>query len=468
MDLFEENLNQELEKGAPLAYRMRPRTLDGFVGQAELVGPGTVLRQAIEDDALSSLILYGPPGVGKTSLAKVIANMTSAYWEELSAVTAGISDVRKVIKRARDRLGGSGQPTLLFVDEIHRFNKVQQDALLPAVEAKQIILIGATTENPFFEVVSPLVSRARVYALQPLTADELRSIAERALSDEERGLGKFGAELAKESLEHLLKVAGGDARVVLNTIEMAVLATKPDKNGKRRVALKVVEEVLQKRALVYDQQGDAHYDTVSAFIKSMRGSDPDASLYWLARMLYGGEDPKFIARRMIIAASEDVGLADSRALEVAVAAARAVEFVGLPEGRLNLAHAALYLATAPKSNSVIKGIDRALNDVERDEAPPVPKHLRDSHYRGAKELGHGKGYQYPHDYQDHYVSQDYLPPGWSAKRYYEPSDCGDEMRTAEGLSGWNPDTPAAGPKSSGKRSARGQDDDPDAERDRDI
>lgn len=433
MDLFEEHLQTKLEKEAPLALRMRPRILEEFVGQEEIVGQGTVLRKAIKEDKLGSLILYGPAGVGKSSLARVITNLSAAVWEDLSATAAGLKDVRKVIGRARERLALSEQKTILFIDEFHRFNKTQQDALLPAVEQNLVILIGATTENPYFEVNSPLISRCRIFQLRPLTTGEIELIMKRALKDKERGLGKYKIKIQPRAMNHLVKVANGDARSALNALELATMTTPPNKQGVRQITLKLAEDAIQKKALTYDRAGDAHYNTISAFIKSMRGSDPDATLYWLARMVYAGEDPKFIARRIIIAASEDIGLADSKALEVAVAAARAVEFVGLPEARLNLAHAALYLATAPKSNSVICGIDKAMKDVEGEEAPPVPQHLRNGSYPGAKKLGHGKGYKYPHSFPGHYIKQDYLPSQLRGKRYYSPSKSGHEKELASWL-----------------------------------
>lgn len=435
MDLFEEHLQTKLKTEAPLALRMRPRTLEEFVGQEEIVGQGTVLRKAIEGDKLSSLILYGPAGVGKSSLARVIANLSAAVWDQLSATAAGVKEVRQVINRAQERLALNGQKTILFIDEIHRFNKAQQDTLLPAVEQKLVILIGATTENPYFEVNSPLISRCRIFQLRPLTPGEIKLIMKRGLVDKERGLGKYKIKTQPKAMDHLVKVANGDARSALNALELAVMTTttSPNKKGVRQITLKLAEDAIQKKALTYDRAGDAHYDTISAFIKSMRGSDPDATLYWLARMIYAGEDPKFIARRIIIAASEDVGLADSKALEVAVAAARAVEFVGLPEARLNLAHAALYLATASKSNSVTSGIDKAMKDVEREEAPPVPQHLRDGSYPGAKKLGRGEGYKYPHSFPGHYVKQDYLPSQLKSKNYYLPSESGDEKELVDRL-----------------------------------
>ncbi|NPV59531.1 MAG: replication-associated recombination protein A [Actinobacteria bacterium] len=430
MDLFEYR-NEELSKEqAPLASRMRPRNLEEFVGQEKVVGEGTYLRKAIGEDRLQTAIFWGPPGSGKTTLASIIANLTRAHFRRLSAVTSGVAEVRALIKEAEDRLAMEGARTILFIDEIHRFNKAQQDALLPAVEKGTIVLIGATTENPYFEVNSALVSRSKVFRLDPLSEDEVRTVVERALADEERGLGGLGLEIEEEALEHIVRMAGGDARIALNTLEAAALLAA-EEGGRRRVDLATAEEAAQRKALLYDKWGDAHYDTVSAFIKSMRGSDPQAAVYWLARMLKAGEDPRFIARRMVIFASEDVGLADSGALVVADAAARAVEFVGMPECALNLAHAALYLALAPKSNSATRAISAASREVERGVTQGVPLHLRDSHYRGAAELGHGKGYLYPHDYPGHHVRQDYLPEGIKGAIYYEPACEGEERHLVE-------------------------------------
>jgi putative ATPase len=428
MDLFESQLEESLKKDAPLAVRMRPRTLDEFVGQEELVGEGTLLRNSIETDVLHTAIFWGPPGSGKTTLARIIANMSKAHFQQISAVASGVNDVRRIISEAADRKGMHGTKTILFIDEIHRFNKAQQDALLPAVEDGVIILIGATTENPYFEVNSALVSRAKIFRLLPLSAEEIRRVMGAALTDEERGLGGFHLEVEEKAMEHMVNIAGGDARVALNTLEAASFLAR--ERGVNLITLEIAEEAAQHKALLYDKWGDSHYDTISAFIKSMRGSDPQAALYWLARMLYAGEDPRFVARRMIIFASEDIGMADSRALLVADAAARAVEYVGLPEARLNLAHAAIYLSLAPKSNSAINGIERALQDVEKLEVPPVPLHLRDSHWKGAEELGHGKGYLYPHNFPGHYVEQDYLPEGLRGRRYYEPSTSGEEPQIA--------------------------------------
>ncbi len=416
-----------------MSYRMRPRNLEEFVGQEHLVGPGKPLRRAIEQDLIPSMIFYGPPGCGKTTLALIIASMTKAHFVRFSAVTSGIPEVRKVIEEARRRRSRFGQKTILFVDEIHRFNRAQQDAFLPHVEDGTIILIGATVENPYFEVNAPLLSRARVYVFEPLREEHLRLIVERALADEERGLGKYPAELEPEAMEALVRGANGDARVALDTLEMAVLTTTPDPDGVRRVKKSAIEEVLQRKVLLYDKSGDQHYDVVSAFVKSMRGSDPDATVYWLARMLYAGEDPRFIARRIIIHASEDVGNADPMALVVAVAAAQAVEHVGLPEAQLALAQAAIYVACAPKSNAVLKAISEAMQDVEEGKNPPVPKHLRDPHYRGARELGHGVGYEYPHDHEGGFVRQVYLPQGLEGRRYYRPTDEGEERRIKERL-----------------------------------
>jgi putative ATPase len=430
MDLFDSAREEILRKEAPLALRMRPRTLEEFVGQDEVVGDGTYLRRAIEEDLLQTAIFWGPPGSGKTTLAGIIANLSRSRFEQVSAVTAGVAEVRKIIQEAEDNLAMHGRRTILFIDEIHRFNKAQQDALLPAVEEGTVILIGATTENPYFEVNSALVSRTKIFRLYPLTDDEVRTVVQRALADGERGLGGSGLVLEPDALEHIVGMAGGDARVALNTLEAAMLlAGAPE--GEKRVNLKTAEEAALKKALLYDKRGDNHYDTVSAFIKSMRGSDPHASVYWLARMLHAGEDPRFLARRMVIFASEDIGLADSRALVVAGAAAQAVEFVGLPECRLNLAHAALYLALAPKSNSATLAIGAAAGEVERGLTAQVPAHLRDSHYRGAKALGHGAGYLYPHDHPGNYVRQHYLPDGMEEREFYHPGSEGEEEGIAE-------------------------------------
>jgi putative ATPase len=409
---------------------MRPRDLEEFVGQKEIVGNGRYLRKAIEEDQLLTAIFWGPPGTGKTTLAFIIASMTQAYFEQISAVTSGVTEVRKLIKEAEDRRVMHGRRTILFIDEIHRFNKAQQDALLPAVEEGTIILIGATTENPYFEVNSALVSRSKIFRLNHLTEEEVLTVLERALSDDERGLGAFNLEVDEEALEHIVHTAGGDARIALNTLEAATLLAA-ESGGCGNIDLGTAEEAAQSKALLYDKWGDSHYDTISAFIKSMRGSDPQAAIYWLARMICAGEDPRFIARRMVIFASEDIGLADSRALLVADAAARAVEFVGLPECRLNLAHAALYLTMAPKGNSSIRAISAATKEVEQGRTQPVPSHLRDSHYPGAAVLGHGRGYLYPHSYPGNYVKQCYLPEGMEGREFYQPGWSGEERRIVE-------------------------------------
>ncbi|MEW6553189.1 MAG: replication-associated recombination protein A [Actinomycetota bacterium] len=430
MDLFEAAREDIQRREAPLAMRMRPRDLEEFIGQDAVVGEGTYLRRAIEEDRLQTAIFWGPPGSGKTTLAAIVANLSQAHFQQISAVTSGVAEVRKIISEAEDRLGMEGRRTILFIDEIHRFNKAQQDALLPAVELGTIVLIGATTENPYFEVNSALVSRSKIFRLAPLSEEDIRLVVERALTDSERGLAGLELMVEEEALEHIVGMAGGDARVALNTLEAAALLAV-DVGGKRRVNLVTAEEAAQRKALLYDKSGDSHYDTVSAFIKSMRGSDPHATVYWLARMLYAGEDPRFIARRMVILASEDIGLADSNALVVADAAARAVEFVGMPECRLNLAHAALYLALAPKSNSAIRAIGAATAEVERGQTPPVPAHLRDSSYRGAKALGHGSGYLYPHDHPGNFVPQRYLPEGLERSEFYSPGDGGEEKGLVE-------------------------------------
>ncbi|MDA8236176.1 MAG: AAA family ATPase [Clostridia bacterium] len=423
MDLFSAALNQGY---APLAQRMRSRNLDEFVGQEHIVGPGKLLRRAIEADQLSSLIFYGPPGTGKTTLAMVISQVTAASFVRLNAVTAGVKDLREIIEEARDNLKLYGKKTILFIDEIHRFNKSQQDALLPAVEDGTVILVGATTENPFFEVNSALLSRSRIFRLNLLEEHHLRKLIAMALADEDRGLGGYKVCVTEEALAHIIQVANGDARSALNALELAVLTTPPGDDGVREITLEVAEESIQQKVVQYDKNGDQHYDVISAFIKSLRGSDPDAALHWLARMIYAGEDPRFIARRLMVHAAEDVGLADPQALVVAVASAQALEFIGMPEARLPLAEATLYIACAPKSNAVIKGIDRALADVERRPVGRVPVHLRDAHYKGAKQLGHGKGYKYPYDYSGNYVEQQYLPDELAGMVYYEPSGNGQE------------------------------------------
>lgn len=427
VDLFDRAAEMSAGSEIPLAARMRPRTLDEFVGQEHIVGPGKLLRRAIESDELGSAIFWGPPGCGKSSLAAIIAETTKSFFEKYSAVTSGVADIRRVIRDATQRRKLYGQNTILLVDEIHRFNKAQQDAFLPHVENGTIVLIGATTENPYFEVNSPLISRSRIFRFEQLTNEQVEQIIHMALEDKERGLGDWNVHADKEAMAHLVNIANGDARGALNALEMAALTVPPDKKGKRHVTLAVAEEAIQQRALKYDKDGDNHYDVISAFIKSMRGSDPDAALYWLARMIYAGEDPRFIARRIVIQAAEDVGNADPMALVVATAAAHAVEYVGMPEAQIPLAQAAIYLACAPKSNASYVGISRALKDVTEKRTEPVPIHLRDTNYRGAARLGHGKGYKYPHDYPGNYIEQKYMPDGVKSEPYYEPSDSGHEV-----------------------------------------
>ncbi|HEX7040755.1 MAG TPA: AAA family ATPase [Trueperaceae bacterium] len=411
------------ETREPLAARMRPRTLDEFVGQERIVGPGRLLRRAIQADQLSSVIFYGPPGTGKTTLARVIANTTRADFLAINAVLAGVKDIREAVTRAQ-ATREAGRRTILFVDEVHRFNKAQQDALLPWVENGTVVLIGATTENPYFEVNKALLSRSRVFELTPLTEDHLRQVAHQALTDPERGYGRLDVALDDDALDHLVNVANGDARALLNALELAVETTPPGDDGVIRVTREVAEESIQRRAVLYDKEGDAHFDTISAFIKSVRGSDPDAALYWLAKMVYAGEDPRFIMRRLLILASEDVGMADPRALGVVAAAAQALDYVGLPEGRFHLAQATIYLATAPKSNSTLGFFD-ALAAVEREREAEVPDHLKDAN-RDAEGLGHGQGYLYPHAYRDHWVAQQYLPDALQGKVFYQPTRSGYE------------------------------------------
>ena len=424
MDLFDHARREQIEREAPLAARMRPRSLDEFVGQEHIVGPGRLLRRAIQADQLSSVIFYGPPGTGKTTLAAVIAHTTRSHFETLNAVLAGVADVRRVTKEAQERRALYNQRTILFVDEVHRWNKAQQDALLPWVENGTVILIGATTENPYFRVNRPLVSRSRLFQFRPLTPEDLVAIARRALSDPERGYGKLNVEIHDDALAHLVDVANGDARGVLNALELAVETTPPNEAGVIVIDRAVAEESIQRRAVLYDKDGDYHYDTISAFIKSLRGSDPDAALYWLARMVYAGEDPRFLFRRMLIFAGEDVGLADPQAVAIVAACAEAFDRVGLPEGRFHLAEAALYLATAPKSNSTLAFFD-ALSVVEKERAGEVPTHLKDAS-RDKEGFGHGQGYLYPHAYRDHWVAQQYLPAALQGRVFYQPSDQGYE------------------------------------------
>jgi putative ATPase len=420
-------------RSQPLAARMRPRNLDEYAGQTHILAPGQLLRRAIEADRIQSLIFYGPPGTGKTSLAQIIARQTKSKFERLSGVESNVADMRRVLSAAANRLENTGQSTILFIDEIHRFNKSQQDVLLPDVESGVVKLIGATTHNPFFFVNSPLVSRSQIFELRPLTEEDLFSLLQRALADAERGLGYLKILADENALRHLARISDGDARKALNSLEIAALTTAPGKNGVVKITLQVAEQSIQKKAVVYDGDGDAHYDTISAFIKSMRGSDPDAALYWLAKMIHAGEDPRFIARRIVICAAEDVGLADPMALVLANACLSASEFVGWPEARIPLAEATIYIATANKSNSAYLAIDAALEDVKSGRTLAVPEHLRDSHYSGAKKLGHGEGYEYAHDGKEHFVAQDYLG---AAKIYYKPTEQGVEKKIKERVEKW--------------------------------
>ncbi len=432
MDLFEYARNNSMEKETPLASRIRPRTLEEVVGQRHIIGEDKLLYRAIKADKLSSIIFYGPPGTGKTTLAKVIANTTSAEFTQINATVAGKKDMEEVVKAAKDNLGMYGKKTILFVDEIHRFNKGQQDYLLPFVEDGTIILIGATTENPYFEVNGALISRSVIFELKPLEKEDICTLIKRAVYDQERGMGAYHAVIEEDALDFLADIAGGDARAALNAVELGVLTTKRAEDGKIHITLEVASECIQKRVVRYDKTGDNHYDTISAFIKSMRGSDPDAAVYYLARMLYAGESVTFIARRIMIIASEDIGNADPQALQVAVAAAQAVERVGMPEAQLILAQAALYMATAPKSNSATVAIGEAM-DAVRSMKATVPVHLQDAHYGGAHKLGHGVGYEYAHDYPKHFSRQRYLPQELGERRFYHPSDSGYERQVQEYL-----------------------------------
>jgi putative ATPase len=435
MDLFDHAMQERLQHESPLADRMRPQTLDEIVGQDHIIGEGRLLRRAIQADRLfSSIILYGPPGTGKTTLARVISNLTEAHFESLSAVLAGVADLRRVIAEATDRRRLYQRRTILFIDEVHRWNKSQQDALLPHVENGLLTLIGATTQNPYFDVIKALVSRSRIFEMNSLTEDDIRQILERALADPERGYGKLEVKLAPEAMAHLAHMAGGDARNALNALELAVETTPPDKDGVTHIGLDVAQESIQKRAVLYDKSDDAHYDTISAFIKSVRGSDPDAALYWLAKMLYAGEDPRFILRRLIILAGEDIGMADPMGLVVANSAAQAFEYIGLPEGIFPITEATIYLATAPKSNSAF-AYHAALAEIEENGAGPVPIHLMDAS-RDAKGLGHGQGYVYPHDREGHWAPQQYLPTSMLGTTFYKPGDLGYEAEVRDRVKRW--------------------------------
>lgn len=435
MDLFDQAMQDRMSHEAPLAARLRPQNFDEFVGQEHIIGEGKLLRRAIQADRLFSSILFtGPPGTGKTTLAQLIAKHTQAHFESISAVLAGVPELRRVIGEATERRKMYRRRTILFVDEVHRWNKAQQDALLPHVENGMVTLIGATTENPYFDVIPALVSRSRIFQLNPLGEDALNTIITQALNDPERGYGKRAIRLDEDARRHLIEVSGGDARNLLNALELAVETTQPDDGGGVHIDLTVAEESIQRRAILYDRKGDAHYDTISAFIKSVRGSDPDAALYWMMKMILAGEDPRFILRRLIVLAGEDIGLADPQGLVVANAAAQAYEFIGLPEGLYPIAMATLYLATAPKSNSV--GAYHAVREqIEREGVGPVPTHLMDAN-RDAKGFGHGKGYQYPHSYPGHFIPQQYLPTPLVGTTFYHPSDQGYEALIAERVAQW--------------------------------
>ncbi len=428
MDLFQYMRENSMEKESPLASRMRPETLDEVVGQQHIIGKDKLLYRAIKADKISSVIFYGPPGTGKTTLAKVIASTTSADFCQINATVAGKKDMEEVVEKAKNNLGMYGRKTILFVDEIHRFNKGQQDYLLPFVEDGTIVLIGATTENPYFEVNQALISRSIVFELKPLDNGDILKLIRRAVYDEKKGMAGYNADIDDEAAEFLADVSNGDARNALNAVELAVLTTPPSNDGKIHITLSVAQECIQKRVLKYDKTGDNHYDTISAFIKSMRGSDPDAAVYYLARMLYAGEDAAFIARRIMICASEDVGNADPNALQVAVAACEAVERIGMPEARIILAQAVTYIACAPKSNAAYLAIDAAMDVVRSEKTAAIPAHLRDAHYKGAAKLGHGAGYMYAHDYKNHYADQQYLPDELAGTTFYRPGDMGYEVQ----------------------------------------
>lgn len=428
MDLFEYMRSSNMEKESPLAARMRPRSLDEVVGQEHIIGKDKLLYRAIKADKISSVIFYGPPGTGKTTLAKVIANTTSAEFTQINATVAGKKDMEEVVAKAKDLQGMYGKRTILFIDEIHRFNKSQQDYLLPFVEDGTIVLIGATTENPYFEVNGALISRSIIFELKPIPAEAIKELLKKAVYDMDRGMGSYDAVIEEGALDFLADISGGDARHALNAIELGIMTTNRGEDGKIHITLDVAQECIQKRAVRYDKNGDNHYDTISAFIKSMRGSDPDAAVYYLARMLYAGESVTFIARRIMICASEDVGNADPNAIVVATNASMAVERIGMPEAQIILAQAATYVACAPKSNAAYLAIAAAMEEVERTGNLPIPPHLQDAHYKGAAKLGHGTGYKYAHDYPNHYVEQQYLPYELNGKEFYSPTGNGYELK----------------------------------------
>jgi len=439
MDLFDKRAQEQMSKEAPLAARMRPKNLEEFVGQEQIVGKGRAFRLAIESGSLPSIIFWGPPGSGKTTLAFIIAGMTSSFFAPISAVSAGVADLRRIVEEAKERRRMQGQRTILLIDEIHRFNKSQQDAILPYVEDGTVTLIGATTENPSFEVNSPLLSRARVYVLKPLSEKDLAIIIKRALEDKERGLGAFNTVLDQDVLANLITMSNSDARMALNILEMAVLSTLPDANGVRHLTMQMLEDVLQHRSLVYDRAGEQHYDIISALHKTMRGSDPDAALYWLARMLEAGEDPLYVARRLVRFASEDIGMADPQALVIAMAAEQAVHFIGMPEGSLALAQAVVYLATAPKSNSLYTAYSAVQKEVKNGLDEPVPLHLRNAVTSLMKNVGYGKGYKYAHNFKGHFVEQQNLPESLKGRQFYYPGDQGFERQIAARIKLWHPE-----------------------------
>ena len=431
MDLFDFMRNENMEKDSPLASRLRPTTLDEVVGQEHIIGKDKLLYRAIKADKLSSIIFYVPPGTGKTTLAKVIANTTSAEFTQINATVTGKKDMEEVVEKAKQTMGMYGRKTILFVDEIHRFNKGQQDYLLPFVEDGTLILIGATTENPYFEVNGALISRSIVFELKPLSTDNIKQLILRAVDDKEKGMGAFNARIDDDAADFLAEISNGDARTALNAIELGILTTDKSEDGTIHITMEVAEQCIQKRAVRYDKSGDNHYDTVSAFIKSMRGSDPDAALYYLAKMLYAGESVEFIARRIMISAAEDVGMADPNALTVAVSAANAVHQIGMPEAKIILAEAVVYMATAPKSNASYMGLEKAMSAVQNTKISGIPVHLMDAHYKGAAKLGHGDGYKYAHDYENHYVNQQYLPDELVNEVFYNPGDLGYEVKVKE-------------------------------------